>query len=175
MLAFRRFPLRLVLPSVWFALWFLLTLWFSLTLFPEPVPQPKSEIQWQLPFGSSCSGGMILLYMCPLKPSLAERERVAIMYKPRHELDTLRQWHDIDFIGVPLADFINLQGTIETIKLQQVSANKSLGVRIRFHQRATYTSLLGVLDVMGIFNQKMYWLDVQHQPMTLYAVDYGDE
>ena len=44
------------------------------------------------------------------------------------------------------------------------------GVRIRFLPGATYANLVKVLDIMNYTNQKKYWLDIQHKPVTLYAI-----
>jgi hypothetical protein len=66
----------------------------------------------------------------------------------------LRPWHDAEFIGAPLTDFL-VTATIENAVLA-INADTSHigGVRIRFSQQATYANLIKTLDLMNIFNQK---------------------
>lgn len=60
--------------------------------------------------------------------------------------------------------------TENAVKAINVDTAHAGGVRIRFHQQATYNNLIVVLDLMTRLNQKKYWLDTQHNLTTLYAI-----
>lgn len=158
------------LPSSWFAIWFLLLLGFWHLVFPAPVKQPEIGIQWPTDLGGSCNGGMLQLTLSPLNPDSNKRNSLDLPYKKPAELDAFRRWHDIDFTGEPIADFMAFESTIQLLKAIQADTSHEGGMRIHFQLHATYGSLAATLDVMNTFNQKRYWLDIKHEPLTLYVV-----
>lgn len=163
------------LPSGWFATWFLLLLGFWHLVFPAPVEQPEIGIQWPAQLGGSCDGGMLPLTLFPLNPASSERNNIELPYRKSAELDTLRRWHDIEFTGVPVTDFMAFESTIQLVKAILADTGHEGGIRIHFQLHARYSSLAATLDVMNTLNQKRYWLDIRHEPLTLYVVTNKSE
>jgi hypothetical protein len=150
----RRRQRRLLLPPGWVALGFLLLLGCLALL--------THERQLRLP-------NVMQMTMPPLYSSKANSWVVPV-YGTVAELNRLRPWHDADFVGAPLNDFVNAEATQIAIRAINADSSHAGGVRIRFQPQATYGNLVDALDVMNIENQKKYWLDIRHQPITLYAV-----
>lgn len=91
-------------------------------------------------------------------------------YLPPFKLNRLRPWHDAVLRGGPIADFLNAAVIEAAIRVIQADSARAGGVRVRLLPGATYANLVTVLDVMSFTNQKVYWLDIQHRPITLYAL-----
>ncbi|WP_223648877.1 hypothetical protein [Hymenobacter psoromatis] len=159
-----------MLPSGWFAVWFLMLLGFCKVGFPEPPESPETGILWPTPIGGSCDGGMLRLTLLPLNPDSAERRQIGIPYKTPAELDTIRPWHEVEFTGRAIDDFIAFERVIQSVKAVQSDTSHEGGIRIRFRRHATFSSLVAALDVMAILNSKRYWLDTKHKPLTLYVI-----
>jgi hypothetical protein len=151
----RRRQRRLLLPPGWLALGFLLLLGCLALLTHERQLKQPTVIQLTMP---------------PLKPDKSDIWLTAPAYKPVDKLNVLRPWHDTDFVGTPLNDFVNAKATQIAIRAINADSSHAGGVRIRLQQGATYGNLVNALDIMNIENQKKYWLDIRHQPITLYAV-----
>lgn len=113
---------------------------------------------------------MLRLTFFPLNPDSIERRQIGLPYKTPSELNTIRPWHKVEFTGLPITDFIAFENVIQFVKVIQADTSHEGGVRIQFQQHATFSSLVAVLDVMNILNQKSYWLDIKHEPLTLYII-----
>ncbi|MDO7883982.1 hypothetical protein [Hymenobacter cheonanensis] len=167
----RRVRRRLLLPPGWVALGFLLLLGCQ-------VLQPW-ERQFKL-------WNMMQVTLPPLKADTSYlhflrkhvKDKQAIEYNPytssrsKNEVITLqkmRPWHDTEFRGVFLADFLNAATTESAIRKIIADTSHAGGVRVRFLPGSTYTNLVKVLDIMRYTDQKKYWLDIRHQPIILYA------
>jgi hypothetical protein len=150
----RRRQRRLLLPPGWVALGLLLLLGCFALLTHERQLQLINVLQLTLP---------------SIKPSSSAPWN-DFVYKRPAELNTLRPWHDAEFVGASLHDFMNAEDAEAAIRTINADSSCLGGVRIRFHQGATYGNLVDVLDIMNIENQKKYWLDFRHQPFTLYAI-----
>ncbi|RZK25208.1 MAG: hypothetical protein EOO63_16345 [Hymenobacter sp.] len=159
-----------MLPSGWLVGWFLLVLFFCKGLFPMPLELSETNIQWPAPIGSSCDGGMLRLTLFPLNPDAAMRRKGGMLFKTPAELDTVRPWHEVEFIGQPIPDFVAFDNVIQFVKAIQADTSHEGGVRIRFQQHATFSSLVASLDILGTLNQKRYWLDIKHEPLVLYVI-----
>lgn len=150
----RRRQRRLLLPPGWMALGFLLLLGCLALLTHRRQLLLPNVMQMTIP---------------PLQPSKANSWGVPV-YGTIAELNRFRPWHDADFMGTPISDFL----ATETIKIAIRTINADFshagGVRIRFQQQATYGNLVDVLDMMNVENQKKYWFDFRHQPFTLYVI-----
>jgi hypothetical protein len=166
----RRMSCQDLLPLGWQGLWVLLLLIFCDELFPVPVAQPASGIQWPTQIGGSCDGGMLALYLPPLHPTATERKRIDWPYKTAKELATARQWHDVNFTGSALADFMAFAGATNLVKAIQADTSYEGGIRICFHRHATLSSLVASLDMLNTFDQKRYWLALKGEPLTLYVI-----
>ena len=91
-------------------------------------------------------------------------------YRTSTELNKTRPWHDVEFKGEPLSDFLNAAATESAIQKIIADTSHVGGVRIRFLPGSTYANLVRVLDIMTYTNQKKYWLDIHHEPTTFYAI-----
>ena len=158
------------MPSGWLAGWFLLVLFFCKGLFPVPPAPPETGIRWPTPIGGSCDGGMLRLNLFPLTPDSAARSRKEPFYQTPAELDSIRPWHEVEFTGRSLLDFMAFEQTIQLVKVIQADTSHAGGVRIRFQRHATFSSLVAVLDALNILNQQHYWLNVKYEPLTLYVI-----
>lgn len=122
---------------------------------------------------------MLPLFLHPLNQDFIEEKLSPLPYKTPADLNTLLQWHTIDFTGITFADFLAFENTRQSLKAIQTDTNRKKGIRIRFLSHATFGSLVAVLDAMYIFNQKYSWLDIKHEPLTLYIitnkVEFQDE
>jgi len=85
-------------------------------------------------------------------------------------LRKMRPWHDTEFRGSSLLDFLNANATESAIRKIIADTSHAGGVRIQFLPGATYANLVKVLDIMNYTNQKKYWLDIRHEPTTFYAI-----
>jgi hypothetical protein len=166
----RQLTYRNMLPSGWLAGWFLLVIFFCKGLFPIPPELPETGIQWPVPIGGSCDGGMLQLTLFPLNPDSATQRKSGMLFKTPTQLDTARPWHEVEFTGQSIPDFIAFENVIQFVKAIQADTGCEGGVCIRFQQHATFSSLVASLDVMGTFNQKRYWLDSKHEPLILYVI-----
>jgi hypothetical protein len=152
----RRRQRRLLLPPGWVALGFTLLLGCLVLL--------SHERQMRLPT-------VMQLTMPPLKPEESTPWLTKTpIYRLVATLDLLRLWHDVDFVGAPLNDFANAEIAKTAMRAMITDSSHEGGVRIRFRQQATYANLIKALDLMNVFNQKKYWLDIRHKPITLYAI-----
>ena len=150
----RRHSRRLLLPPGWVALGFLLLLGCQALL--------THRRQMRLP-------NVMQLQMLPWKPSKGDTWSVPV-YGSKVELNNFRPWRDAEFTGAPINDFANAAFTETAIKAIKADTSQAGGVRIRFGQHAAYSNLIRVLDMMNYLNQKRYWLDIRHNPTTLYAI-----
>jgi hypothetical protein len=150
----RRHSRRLLLPPGWVALGLLLLLGCQALL--------THWRQMRLP-------NVMQLQMPPWKPSEGKFWGVPV-YGSKAELNNFRPWHDAEFTGAPINDFVNDAFTETAVKAIQADTSQAGGMRIRFGRHATYSNLIKVLDMMNYLNQKRYWLDIRHNPITLYAI-----
>jgi hypothetical protein len=153
MYAPRRHSRRLLLPPGWVALGFLLLLGCQALLAHRQQLRLPNVIQLQLP---------------PWK-SKGDSWGVPV-YGPMSKINSFRPWHDAALTGAPLNDFINATSAEVAVKAINADTNRAGGVRIRFGQHTTYSNLVSVLDMMNYLNHKRYWLDIRHNPVTLYAI-----
>lgn len=151
MLVLRRVRRRLLLPPGWVALGFLLLLGCQ-ALRP-----------W---VGQVRLWNVIQITMPALRPDKWNR----IPQQSPWQLNRLRTWHTIEFRGRKSSD--SLSAVVIESATQKIIADyrHAGGVRVRFLPGATYANLIRVLDIMNYAGQKKYWLDIHHQPITLYAI-----
>lgn len=159
MYVLRRHSRRLLLPPGWVALGFLLLLGCQALL--------THERQFRLT-------NIMYMTLPPLKQdttwSKGGGKDYRMPYLSLSELDTIRYWYTIDYSGAELTDFTNDSLIKSAVRVMNADTNYVRGVRIRFHQHATYANLIEALDVMSICNQRWYFLDVRYSCATLYAV-----
>ena len=174
MLVPRRMRRRLLLPPGWVALGFLLLLgcqalqpwagrlrqWnaLQLTMFPLKADTSTSYFRFLKKYPEHKLKKEFNPYVTPLQNVAA------------NTLQKMRPWHNVEFNGNRLADFLSAATTESAIRKIIADTSHAGGVRIRFLPRATYANLVKVLDIMNYTNQKKYFLDIHHQPTTLYAI-----
>jgi hypothetical protein len=160
----RRVRRRLLLPPGWVALGFLLLLCCQAI---QPWEQQLRQIS------------VLQLTMPKLKPTSTDIEEYGkeyqIAYKPLAELNKVRPWHDAEFKGEELRDFFSAAATESAVRKIIADTSHVGGVRVRFLPGATYANLVKVLDILTYTNQKKYWLDIRHQPITFYAITTEQE
>jgi hypothetical protein len=154
----RRRQRRLLLPPGWMALGFTLLLGCLVLLSHERQLILRTVLQVTMP---------------SVKSSV-DAPWNNFVYKQPSELNALRPWHDADFVGAPLTDFVTASTIGNAVLAINADTSHVGGVRIRFRQQATYANLVKALDLMNVVNQKKYWLDIRHQPITLYAITAKD-
>jgi hypothetical protein len=91
-------------------------------------------------------------------------------YKTLGELDIARNWRTVEYWGMLLTDSDNRVHVKAAIQAINADVAHEGGVRIRLHEHATYADLVEVLDMMNSCGQRKYFLDIHHQPITLYAI-----
>jgi hypothetical protein len=155
----RRHYRHLLLPPGWVALGLLLLLECQALL--------THERQMRLP-------NVLQLTMPSLQQDTSRQGRSSenydMPYRPVNKLDSARPWHDAEFAGAHLSDFVNLATTENFVRAIHADTKRGGGVRIRFHSHATYANLVSALDLMERLNQGIYWLDIRYTPITLYAI-----
>lgn len=171
MLPYRRFPLRCILPSWWIGTWFLMTWGFCVSLFPETQIQSSSGIQWPIHEGGLCTGGIIELNIPPLKPASGTSQfAYGMPYLPLSQVDKARRWQTVSFTGNGINDFISLDATRQYLQCL-TSSNPKAALRLRFGPETSYACFMEVLSLLRIWGDyKYYWLDVRHNPMTIYVI-----
>jgi hypothetical protein len=169
----RRLTHQNALLSGWFVAWLVALLAFCYLLFPVPPSQSSQGIYWPTTFGGSCDGGMLPLTLQPLHPRSAQRRLLDYPYKMAIEVDAVQRWHNVDYTGAPITDFIAFASVSASIQAIKADTSHRSGVRICFQQRATFNSLVATLDILVTLSQDRYcryWLDIKHEPLTLYAI-----
>jgi hypothetical protein len=159
MYAFRRHSRRLLLPPGWVALGFLLLLGCQALL------AHRRQVQQY---------GVMQLMMPAIKQDTAMARFITkdydMPYRLLSELDAARKWHTVDYWGRFLTDADNARYIKAAVQLIKADSAHDGGVRIRLHEHATYANLVEVLGIMNICKQPRYFLDIRHQPTTLYAI-----
>ena len=164
----RRVRRRLLLPPGWVALGFLLLLGcWQLRFWERQLRQVR----------------VLQLTMPALKPKKSElqlfgrkfEKEYKIMYMSPTQLSAFRNWYDTELKGNEINDFLNAATTESAVRKIIADINHANGVRIRFLPGATYANLVEALTIMNRTDQKKYWLDIRHQPTTLYAITVRQE
>jgi len=155
----RRHSRRLLLPPGWVALGFLLLLGCQALLAHRRQFQQYAVMQLTMP---------------AIKPDTAMARFMTkdydMPYRPLSELDAARKWRTVDYWGRFLTDADNGQYIKAAVQIIKADSAHDGGVRICFHEHATYANLVEVLGIMDICKQPRYFLDIRYQPITLYAI-----
>jgi hypothetical protein len=91
-------------------------------------------------------------------------------YMSARDLSQARPWRTIDFTGRELADFINAASLDVALQAMNADTSHAGGVRICFQESATYNNLIEALNIVKLNDQEKYFLDIRHQPFTLYSI-----
>jgi len=168
----RRVRRRLLLPPGWVALSFLLLLGCQALRPWENQLKQRSVLQLTMPPLKADASYLHFLEKHRQYPS-------SIAYNPYVNsrskevagvLQTMRPWHDVEFRGICLSDFLSAATAEAATRHIIADTSHAGGVRVRFLPGATYANLIKVLDIMSYTNQKKYWLDIRQYPVTLYAI-----
>ena len=172
MLPYRRFPLRRILPSWWIAAWFSMVWGFCISLFPEYEIRSSSGIQWPINEGGLCTGGIIELNLPQLRATPANaRFAWGLPYLPLSVVSKARRWQTVSFTGDGINDFASLDITRQYLQCLDGSSDRRAAIRIQFGPEASYACFMEVLSTLWVWGKyKYYWLDVRHNPMTIYVI-----
>ena len=159
MIISRRVRRYLLLPPGWVALGALLLLGYWQIRYWERQLRPMRVVQLTMPARR-------------LKPETLQLlgKEYAAAYMTPAELDAFRPWYSTEVKGRKIPDFFNIAATESALRKIIADTGHVNGVRIRFLPGATYANLIEVLDIMNRIDQKKYWLDIRHRPVTLYAI-----
>jgi hypothetical protein len=157
----RRHYRRLFLPPGWVALGFLLLLGCQVLLAHRGQLRLLNVLQLAMP----------VLEEIAEKRQLEKNSSIYLFSKPLASIKTATHWQDAALIGKPFSDSVN-KATIEAAVLAiQADKGHARGVRVHLGRKATYSNLVSLLDMMDRLNYPRYWLDIEHQPTTFYAVN----
>jgi hypothetical protein len=156
----RRFRRPLLFPPGLLALAWLLCL--GCVVLPRmPGLQPQYVLTTVLPAYNQCN----------LPPSEFEVDhRTPPWCLSKQELESFRQWQTIDLLVTQWSDYFNYQLANIIVQGYKASPNQDAGLRIRLSDKAIHAQVVGLLDWVSSTNHKKYWLDIQHTPVTLYAI-----
>jgi len=74
-------------------------------------------------------------------------------------------------MGNGIKDFVSLDNTIQYLQCLDASSGYRSAIRIRFGPETSYACFMEVLSTLRLWgDHKYYWLDVRHNPMTIYVV-----
>jgi hypothetical protein len=91
------------------------------------------------------------------------------LYVSPARVDTMHPWHTVRFTGNPWQDDLSTRTATFVARQLHAEPDHDRGLRIYFESRSLYRSLVTILDLFQVVGLKKYWLDVQHQPTTLYT------
>jgi hypothetical protein len=168
----RRVRRRLLLPPGWVALGLLLLLGCRALQPWQHQLKLWNVIKLTMPPLRGNASYMHFLEQHPLHKLKEEYNPYTTAWSPNAAamLRKMRPWHDIEFGGNDFPDFLSANATESAIRQIIADTSHAGGVRVRFLPGTTYTNLVKVLDIMKYTGQKKYWLDIRHQPTTLYAI-----
>lgn len=90
------------------------------------------------------------------------------------ELASLRPWKNISFNGNLWSDYFSYQQVSASASELKKHNDRDLGMRVGFAAPASYCSLIYTLNNLStadpIAKRVNYWLDIRHQPTTVYAI-----
>ncbi|MGI4862296.1 MAG: hypothetical protein ACRYFZ_00115 [Janthinobacterium lividum] len=158
MYVLRRPYRRLLLPPGWVALGFLLLLGCQLLLIDKRL-QPENVLQLTMPTLENMAKdkyGKIPSY-CFCKPLASIRATT--------------RWQNAQLSGNSLSYPVNRAALEGAVQAMQADEGHARGVRVYFGPTAAYSNLVSLLDLMNRLNQPMYWLDIEHRPVTFYAIN----
>lgn len=87
------------------------------------------------------------------------------------ELAAFRPWQTIYFTGNLWQDYFSYQQIPLAVNHLREDTQYEKGIKIQFKSAAIYKSLVFSLDQLSNQDIKRYWLDTQHQPTNLYAIN----
>jgi hypothetical protein len=91
------------------------------------------------------------------------------VYSSEQQLEEFRSWQTITFTGNLWADYFSYkQARLAATRLQEDYDHKT-GLRIAFHSGSVYKSFVFAISTLSEEGITKWWLDIQHQPTTLYA------
>ncbi len=155
----RRHYRRLLLPPGWVALGFLLLLGCRMLVSQLTKHQIECVMQLTMPI---------------LEKVAKEKSNDLSPYcfcKPLAGIKITTHWQNAQLIGNSLSYSVNKAALEAAVQATQADKGHARGVRVYFRPTATYGSLVSLLDMMNRLNQRRYWLDIEHRPVTFYVVN----
>lgn len=112
--------------------------------------------------------GIMQLNMISLHPDKSLPNQ--LLYPSKREIEKLRRWDDLTLTGNTVRDSLTLLEANNLISNYQQDILHEKGLRISFHNRARYRSIVKTLDIMTLNGMKKYWFDMRHDPIIFYAI-----
>lgn len=150
---------RLLLPPGWVALGFLLLLGCQALLAHRSQIRIDYRVELAMPIPEKMVAK--LDYVSPMKP----------FTKPLADIKPVTHWHTVSLKGRKLNDFVNSAVAATALRSIDAEITQAAGVKVCFQQGATNSNLLAMLDLVNRLGHPIYWLDIEHQPTTFYAVN----
>ncbi|RPD45040.1 hypothetical protein DNI29_20340 [Hymenobacter sediminis] len=98
-----------------------------------------------------------------------EQMRSAPPCLPLTVLEKFRPWYTFSFVGQTLPDYFALQNIRIVTRQFQYEPNLDRGMRVQFAPGSNYTNLIQLYDWLREVEAGKYWLDMAHEPTTLYT------
>ncbi|WP_426490955.1 hypothetical protein [Hymenobacter sp. 102] len=106
----------------------------------------------------------------PLHPSKEVQQMWYLVYASQREVAQFRPWQTFSLTGNQWADYHTLRLVRYYSKDLQNSRRKR-GVCVSMENATTYASFVYLHNTLQELGIHKYWMDFQHQPYTLYAIE----
>lgn len=90
-------------------------------------------------------------------------------YLPPATIATFRPWQTFTATGNMFEDYFALHNAKAVMQSLSADSKHDLGLRVYLNQQASYASLVQLLDWCNVYSMKQYWVDIEHEPTTLYV------
>lgn len=155
----RRHSRRLLLPSGWVALGFLLLLGCQVLLAHRRQMSVYYKLELTMPIPEK---------MAAKYPAYDGIQQFSNLLS---HINRETQWGRVDFNAKKLNDFISDAMTTNAVQAVRADTAYARGVRIYFRPGTTHGNLVSVLDLMNRLGCQIYWLDIEHSPTVFYVVN----
>ncbi|SDY32411.1 hypothetical protein [Hymenobacter psychrophilus] len=110
----------------------------------------------------------------PLRPNsiiLADHavEGTSLPYSSPAIIAAFRPWQTLAVTGNLFEDYFALRNVQAVFRHLGADPNYNRGLQVRIGQEASYSSLIQLLDWCNMYDMKRYWVDIRHEPTTLYT------
>ncbi|NVO84139.1 hypothetical protein [Hymenobacter terrestris] len=85
------------------------------------------------------------------------------------EIAAFRPWQTLAVTGNLFEDYFSLRNAQAFFRHLEADPNHNRGLQVRIGQEASYSSLIQLLDWCNVYDMKRYWVDIRHEPTTLYT------
>ncbi|NVO31293.1 hypothetical protein [Hymenobacter lapidiphilus] len=90
-------------------------------------------------------------------------------YSSPATIAAFRPWQIFAVTGNLFEDYFALRNAQAVFHHLQVDPNHDRGLQVHFSRRASYSSLVQLLDWCNVYSMKKYWVDLRHEPTAFYT------